>query len=165
MLTHKVICHSICDWFVRIDLSDTYFHIAIYPTHRKFLRFAYQGRAYEYQAIPFGLSLAPRVFSKCVEAALSLLRNSGIRIFSYIDDYLICSHSQEQAVRDSAMVINHLRDLGFSINWPELYRIFASQHKLPLLSRHAIGGQISVSHTVSLPLPMGESRIVQFPGP
>ena len=119
MLTHKGLCRSIRpgDWFVTIDLSDAYFHIAIYPAHRKFLRFAYQGKAYEYQAIPFGLSLAPRVFSKCVEAALSPLRNSGIRIFSYIDDYLICSHSREQAVRDSATVINHLTDLGFNINW------------------------------------------------
>ncbi|XP_075948857.1 uncharacterized protein LOC142951249 [Anarhichas minor] len=119
MLTHRGLCRSIRpgDWFVTIDLSDAYFHIAIYPAHRRFLRFAYQGRAYEYLAIPFGLSLAPRVFSKCVEAALSPLRNSGIRIFSYIDDYLICSHSQEQAVRDSATVIKHLTDLGFNINW------------------------------------------------
>ena len=119
MLTHKVLCRSIRpgDWFVTIDLSDAYFHIAIYPAHRKFLRFAYRGRAYEYQAIPFGLSLAPRVFTRCVEAALSPLRNSGIRIFSYIDDYLICSHSREQAVRDSTTVITHLTDLGFNINW------------------------------------------------
>ncbi|XP_075959924.1 LOW QUALITY PROTEIN: uncharacterized protein LOC142963104 [Anarhichas minor] len=119
MLTHRGLCRSIRpgDWFVTIDLSDAYFHIAIYPAHRRFLRFAYQGRAYEYLAIPFGLSLAPRVFSKCVEAAMSPLRNSGIRIFSYIDDYLICSHSQEQAVRDSATVIKHLTDLGFNINW------------------------------------------------
>ena len=119
MLTHKVLCRSIRpgDWFVTIDLSDAYFHIAIYPAHRKFLRFAFQNRAYEYQVVPFGLSLAPRVFSRCVEAALSPLRNSGIRIFSYLDDYLICSSSREQALRDSTTVVNHLRTLGFSINW------------------------------------------------
>ncbi|XP_034564504.1 uncharacterized protein LOC117830473 [Notolabrus celidotus] len=119
MLTHKVLCRSIRpgDWFVTIDLADAYFHIAIYPSHRRFLRFAYQGKAYEYQVIPFGLALAPRVFTKCVEAALSPLRSSGIRIFSYIDDYLICSHSREQAIRDSAAVTGHLRNLGFNINW------------------------------------------------
>ncbi|XP_041840350.1 uncharacterized protein LOC121639256 [Melanotaenia boesemani] len=118
MLTHKVLCRSIRpnDWFVTIDLADAYFHIAIYPAHRKFLRFAYQGAAYEFQTIPFGLSLAPRVFSKCVEAALFPLRNSGIRIFSYIDDYLICSHSREQVIKDSVTVLDHLTDLGFRIN-------------------------------------------------
>jgi hypothetical protein len=56
MLTHKVLCRSIRpgDWFVTIDLSDAYFHIAIYPAHRKFLRFAFQNRAYEYRVVPFG---------------------------------------------------------------------------------------------------------------
>ena len=102
MLTHKALCRSIRpgDWFVTVDLADAYFHIAIHPAHRRFLRFAFQGKAYEYQALPFGLSLAPRVFSKCVEAALSPLRDRGIRIFSYIDVYLICScsRSREQAV-------------------------------------------------------------------
>lgn len=68
----------VCD-----DRSDAYFHVAIYPAHRRFLRLAYRGAAYEFQRILFGLSLALRVFTKCVEAALFPLRNSGIRIFSY----------------------------------------------------------------------------------
>ena len=119
MLTHKVLCQSIRpnDWFVTIDLADAYFHVDILPTHRKFLRFAHQGITYEYQVLPFGLSLAPRVFTKCVDAALSPLRSSGVRIFSYIDDYLVCSHSREQAIRDAERVTSHLMNLGFRINW------------------------------------------------
>lgn len=118
MLTHKALCRSIRpnDWFVTIDLSDAYFHIDIYPSHKKFLRFAYQGTAYEFQTLAFGLALAPRVFTKCVEAALFPLRNEGIRILSYIDDYLICSSSREQVVKDAEMVLNHLSSLGFRIN-------------------------------------------------
>ncbi|KAK7889130.1 hypothetical protein WMY93_024690 [Mugilogobius chulae] len=118
MLTHKVLCRSIRkeDWFTTIDLSDAYFHISVHPAHRKFLRFSYKETVYEYQVIPFGLSLAPRVFSKCVEAALAPLRATGIRIFSYIDDYLICSDSRERAVRDTLTVLNHLTALGFRIN-------------------------------------------------
>ncbi len=119
MLTVKVLCQSIRpgDWFVTIDLADAYFHIEIYPAHRKFLRFAHRGIAYEYRVLPFGLLLAPRVFSKCVEAALSPLKSRGIRIFSYINDYLICSHSLEQALRDAETVTSHLSGLGFRINW------------------------------------------------
>lgn len=90
MLTQKVLCHSVhpSDWFVTIDLTDVYFHVFIYPVHRKFLRFAYQGVTYKFQGIPFGLPLAPRVLSKCVEAALFPLGNSGVRIFSHIKDCL-----------------------------------------------------------------------------
>lgn len=119
MLTLTVLSRAIRpdDWFTSIDLQDAYFHIHIYPAHRKFLRFAYQGIAYEYMTLPFGLSLAPRVFTKCVEAALNPLRDSGLRIHSYIDDYLLCSHSEALSARDSATLLTHLTDLGFRINY------------------------------------------------
>lgn len=154
MLTHKTLCRSIRpgDWFTTIDLSDAYFHIAVYPPHRKYLRFAYQNTAYEFQTMPFGLSLAPRVFSKCVEAALSPLRNSGIRIFSYIDDYLICSRSRTQAIRDSNAVTSHLMNLGFKINWEK-------SRLIPAQCTEYFGLEInSLSHRVTL----SEGRIASF---
>ncbi len=59
------------DWFASVDLKDAYFHIQIAPHHRRFLRFAFENTAYQYSVLPFGLALAPRTFSKCVDAALS----------------------------------------------------------------------------------------------
>ncbi|KAI2666795.1 Transposon Ty3-G Gag-Pol polyprotein [Labeo rohita] len=47
------------DWFVTIDLKDAYFHVSILPQHRKFLRFAFRGEAYQYRVLPFGLALSP----------------------------------------------------------------------------------------------------------
>ncbi len=58
------------DWFVVIDLKDAYFHVSILPTHRKFLRFAFWGKAYQYRVLPFGLALSPRTFTKCVDASV-----------------------------------------------------------------------------------------------
>ncbi|KAL0168996.1 hypothetical protein M9458_037218, partial [Cirrhinus mrigala] len=49
------------DWFV--DLKDTYFHIQIAPRHRCFLRFAFEGTAYQFMVMPFGLALVPRTFT------------------------------------------------------------------------------------------------------
>ncbi len=34
------------DWFVTINLKDAYFHIQVVRRHRKFLRFAFGGKAY-----------------------------------------------------------------------------------------------------------------------
>ncbi len=59
------------DWFVKIDLKDAYFHVSILPSHRKFLRFAFRGKAYQYRVLPSGLALSPRTFTKCVDAALT----------------------------------------------------------------------------------------------
>ena len=47
------------DWFVSIDLKDAYFQIQIALRHRRYLRFAFEGQAYQYTVLPFGLSLAP----------------------------------------------------------------------------------------------------------
>ncbi len=60
-----------------------YFHIQIAPHHRWFLRFAFKGVAYQYTVLPFGLSLAPRTFTKCMNAAFSPLRQMGIHIYIY----------------------------------------------------------------------------------
>ena len=71
------------------------------------------GVVYEYQCLPFGYSLAPRTFSKCVETALGPPRRQGKRVLFYLDDLLILSDSEEAARRDTMTVINHLSFLGF----------------------------------------------------
>ncbi len=60
MLTIKTIMSQVQegDWFVTIDLKDAYFHIQVVQRHRRFLRFAFGGKAYQYKVLPFGLALA-----------------------------------------------------------------------------------------------------------
>ncbi|KAI2663885.1 Transposon Ty3-G Gag-Pol polyprotein [Labeo rohita] len=104
------------DWFVTIDLKDAYFHVSILPQHRKFLRFAFRGEAYQYRVLPFGLALSPRTFTKCVDAALAPLRLQGIRILNYIDDWLILAQSEMVAVRHRDVVLAHMKELGLRLN-------------------------------------------------
>ncbi len=50
---------------------DAYFYIKTSSHHRPFLRFAFEGVAYQYTVLPFGLSLAPctiKVTHHCVKA-------------------------------------------------------------------------------------------------
>lgn len=104
------------DWFVSVDLKDAYFHVPIAIHHRKFLRFSFLNQAYQFKVLPFGLSLAPRVFTRCVSAALSPLWMRGMRILPYLDDWLLCAPTQRQAVQDSRMLLRHVQKLGFSVN-------------------------------------------------
>ncbi|KAI2645709.1 Gag-Pol polyprotein [Labeo rohita] len=70
------------DCFLTIDLKDAYFHVSILPQHRKFLRFAFRGEAYQYRVLPFGPALSPCTFTKCMDVALAPLRLQGIRILN-----------------------------------------------------------------------------------
>ncbi len=85
MITLKQILAQIRprDWFASVDLKDAYFHIQITPHHRRFLRFSFEGTAYQNSILPFGLALAPSTYSKCMDAALSPLRASGMRILNF----------------------------------------------------------------------------------
>ncbi len=119
MLTPKRIfgCVRPQDWFAAMDLKDAYFHVSILPRHRPFLRFAFEGRAYQYKVLPFGPSLSPRVFTKVAEAALVPLREQGMRILNYLDDWLILAQSQDQLCEHRDMVLSHLSQLGLQVNW------------------------------------------------
>ena len=58
------------DWAVSIDLKDAYFHVPIHVRSRRLLRFALtmddELRIFQFRALPFGLTSAPRVFTKVI---------------------------------------------------------------------------------------------------
>ena len=146
MLTAKSLTRSVRpgDWFTSIDLKDAYFHIGIYPPHRKFLRFGFQGKLYEYTVLPFGMSLSPRVFVRCTETALAPLRQQGLRIASYIDDWLLCADSAHEAAQHTSRVLSHVTSLGFNVN-------FAKSMLTPTQSTDFIGISLdSVAYTAKL---------------
>ncbi len=118
MLTMRTIMSQVQegDWFVTIDLKDAYFHIQVVQRHRRFLRFAFGGKAYQYKVLPFGLALAPRTFTKCMDAALAPLRLQGIRVLNYLDDWLILAHSRELVSRHRDIVLGHIHSLGLRMN-------------------------------------------------
>ncbi len=107
MLTHRhmIKCIQPQDWF------------AANRPEGRFLRFAFEGRAWQYRVLPFGLSLSPRVFTKVVEGALTPLREVGVRILNYLDDWLILAQSREQLGDHRDLVLRHLSQLGLRVNW------------------------------------------------
>ncbi len=136
MLTLKTIMSQIQggNWFVTIDLKHAYFHIQVVRWHRKFLRFAFGGKAYQYKVLPFGLALAPRTFTKCMDAALAPLRLQGIHVLNYLDDWLILAHSRELVSRHRDIVLHHIHSLGLRMNakksvlFPSQQTVFLGVH-------------------------------------
>ncbi len=111
------ILSQICpgDWFMSLDLKEAYFHIQVAPYHRRFLIFAFEGVAYQYKILPYGLSLAPRTFTRCI--TLFPLPQVGIRILNYLDNWLILAQSEAVSTSHKTLLLSHLCCLGLRVNF------------------------------------------------
>ncbi len=79
-------------YFTKIDVSDAYFHLGIDRSHQKYLRFEFEGQTYRYVAMPFGITCAPRRFTKLIKEVAKVVREEGIRIVHYVRIYLKCNN-------------------------------------------------------------------------
>ncbi len=103
---------------ISVDFSDAYYSVSMFPPHRKYLKFTFQGKLYEFTCLPMGLSDAPRVFTKLMKVALSFLREKeGITISGYLDDQLQVTYDgYKEALRQTKIVTDLFQELGFTIN-------------------------------------------------
>ena len=72
-----------------IDLKDAFWHVPVAKFFRPFLGFRYQKRTFQFKALPFGLSVAPRVFTKVLAPVIAFIREQKVSILPYLDDLLI----------------------------------------------------------------------------
>ncbi|CAG2190290.1 unnamed protein product [Mytilus edulis] len=123
-------------WTTSLDLTDAYFHVPVCHSYRKFLRFVWNKRVYQFRALPFGLSTAPLAFTKLMQVAIAHLHSQAIQIHSYLDDSLIKELSPEKLYLNTDVVIRLFLSLGFLISWkksdliPSQDFIFLGEHYL-----------------------------------
>ena len=103
-------------WAISIDLRDAYFHVAVAPEHTRYLRFAYNGRAFEFLVLPFGLSTAPRVFTRIVRVIEAFLKIQGVDMHQYLDDWLMKNQSKSLVERHRDLTLFWVNKLGFLVN-------------------------------------------------
>ena len=103
---------------VGLDLKDQFLSVPINKRFRKFLRFKWQGKIYEWQVLPFGLKCSPRVVTKLLKPVMALLRSTfGIFITIYMDDMLIQAKTKSEAYLHAQITILVLLCLGWEVNW------------------------------------------------
>ena len=75
----------------KLDLSDASFCVPLTKQSRKYVRFKWEGSLYKFLCLCFGISLAPRLFTKLIITSISILRNFYIRIRVYLDtsEYIV----------------------------------------------------------------------------
>ena len=106
-------------WATSIDLRDAYLHIPIREADQRFLAFTFEGRDYQFRALPFGLSTAPRVFTRVTRPILAFLRRQGVTLFAYLDDWLIVAPSRSRCELHTELTLSLLEELGWVLNRPK----------------------------------------------
>ena len=113
---------SVCNLLARgmymatIDLKDAYHLLPIHKDYQKYLRFRVDGKLYQYTALAFGLSTAPRVFTKLLKPVVTYLRECGVILVIYLDDILLISRTYVECLQDVKLTTTLLESLGFVIN-------------------------------------------------
>ena len=105
------------EWCTQIDIKDAYLHIPVQHRFRKYLRFTVEGVVYQFKTLPFGLNVAPRIFTQVLKPVLGHLRRQGIRVHGYLDDWIIRGSHPGQTKRFTDTTIKLLTDLGWLISW------------------------------------------------
>ena len=66
--------------------------------------------------MPFGLNIAPRIFTKLTDTIIQVLRSQGILVAAYLDDWIVWASTLVECRRAVKKVIAFLQYLGFQIN-------------------------------------------------
>ena len=122
------------DWVTLIDLKDAYFHLPIKLAFRKFLRFTVREEVFQFKALPFGLTSAPREFTRVTATLASIVHHRGInlhlcllRVIYICDDWLLRARSFERSLQHTREVVQEMTDLGFIVN-PEKSDLVPTQN-------------------------------------
>ncbi len=77
------------DFFLKIDLSDTYLQIPVEEVSSKLLSLNMYRRSYKFECLPFGVKVASLIFQQMID---TMLRGLDIKI-AYLDDVLMKNKS------------------------------------------------------------------------
>ena len=83
-------------FFTKIDVSDAFLHCPLHPQFHKFVAFSMNGELYFFRAMPFGLNIAPLIYTRLSKFPLSQLHEMGITCSAYMDDWIIWGQSEAE---------------------------------------------------------------------
>ena len=105
------------DWAFSLDLTDAYLHIPIHHRSRKYLRFTFRGRVYQFKALLFGLSTSPFVLTRLMIVIATFLRRRAITLHPYLDDWLVRNQNRRKLLEHRQFIMSLINSLGLIINY------------------------------------------------
>lgn len=99
-----------------IDLRDAYHSIPINPEHQKYLKFRWKDNMFKFTCLPFGLNIAPYIYTKVMRPVLAHLREQGVLSVSFLDDCLIIGSDYKNCKQSLDKTLKIYERLGLVVN-------------------------------------------------
>jgi hypothetical protein len=103
-------------WYSKLDLSNCYLSFHLHPSAVPHFAFAFEGKWYTFTRMPFGLSSAPFICTELLSVVAARLRQHGLVLVRYLDDFLLVSPSHAQGSRDLLVAQLVFRYFGLVVN-------------------------------------------------
>ena len=105
------------NWVTSIDLNNAYSYIPVHPELQKYLKIVVGGKVFQFKALPFRLSPAPREFCQVTGVLGTLHHKLTIYLHLYLDDWLLRATSRAICLAHTQIALEKAQALDFLVNW------------------------------------------------
>ena len=100
-------------WAAKVDLVKGYYAITMHPSMLKYLHFWHKGVLYHFSRLPMGLACSAAVFCWLTAEINAWLRAAGSTAsIVFVDDFLICANTKEEAQAALDLLISLINSIG-----------------------------------------------------
>ena len=153
----------------KIDLTRAFWQIPLTENCRKYTAFVTENGQYEFNVLPFGISLATAVCNRLIRGLLEhLLSNVQGKPFveSFVDDIVIYSNTLDEHLGHIDLVMSELNNAGFKI---KISKCFFACNEIKLLGFVIGNGEVTtdnekISAITKFPIPNVKKDMPAFLG-
>lgn len=103
-------------YFCSLDIRHAYYSVPLAEEQRKYFRFIWKGKIFQFCCMANGVSPGPRLFTKLMKPVYSKLRSEGHISSGFIDDSLLGGETYNECVINVQCTSSLMITLGFLIN-------------------------------------------------
>ena len=93
---HRIAPYGRGAMLIKLDIRSEHRVVMVYPEDRWLMGMLWEGSLYIDTALPFGLHLAPKIFTALADAAEWIMRWQGVEfVIYYLDDFLVMTVAGE----------------------------------------------------------------------
>lgn len=150
--------------FLGVSFKGCYSSIPVKETSRKYLRFTWNDKLYQFTCLAQGLSTCPRIFTKLTKCVFSTLRQQGHCNTANIDDSVLIGETYDDCkvnIQDTGKLCDHLgltihpkkpvfiptreiQYLGFILNLNEMTVKLTLEKVIKIKEQHILGKNNSI---------------------